>query len=98
MANKKNDDKVDYTGLTAGDVLAVHSSEVDREAAERAEKAGVVDAAYIDYDAALKNYEARPDVETLEDRHARENGTFSDTDFVREGKSGVAADTAAEKK
>lgn len=93
----ETNDKVSYDGLTAGDVLAPNANnDVDQEAAERAESAGVVDAAYVDYEVALKNYEARPDVETLEQRLARENGgTFGAAAFVREGKSEVAAATAA---
>ena len=97
------EEKVSYDGLTAEDVLAPNANNtVDEEAAKRAKEAGVVDAAYVGYADALKNYEARPDVETLEARRARENGTaFSDASFVREGEStGVvtSADTSAEKK
>lgn len=93
----KNDEKkVSYDGLTASDVLAPNAhNEVDEEAAKRAADAGVVDASYVDYDVALKNYEARSDVETLEQRLAREQGrTFSEAEFVRKGESGVAAATA----
>lgn len=95
-----DDKKVDFEGRTAADALAPNlDGGVDAEAAERAEGAGVVDAAYVDYDAALQNYEARPDIETLDERRARENGgAFRETDFVREGKSGVAAATADDEK
>lgn len=93
-------DKVSYDGLTAGDVLAPNANtEVDAEAAKRAEDAGVVDAAYVDYEKAIANYEARPDVETLEQRRAREAGVkFEEAKFVREGESDVAATTASAKK
>src|SRR6478609_2443082 len=86
MADKKNEE-VSYDGLTAQDVLAPNANnEVDEDAAKRAEEAGVVDASQINYVGALENYEARPDVETLEQRRARENGTaFSEANFVREG-------------
>lgn len=86
--------KVDLSEFEAD--LSAHESTVDADAAKAAEKAGVVDAAYVDYEPALKNYEGRKDVETLEDRRARENGTsFSEANFVREGKSEIAATTAA---
>lgn len=96
------EEKVSYDGLTAEDVLAPNANnEVDEDAAKRAEEAGVVDAAYVNYAGALKNYEERPDVETLEARRARENGTaFSDASFVREGDAtGVvtSGDTAGTK-
>jgi hypothetical protein len=92
-----DDTKVDYTGLTAADVLAPNAhTEVDDEARERAVDAGVVDAAYVDYEEALKAYEARPDIETLEGRRARENGTaFSEANYVREAEN---PELAADKK
>lgn len=37
-------------------------NEVDADNKRRAEEAGVSDAAYIDYDEALENYRARPDI------------------------------------
>jgi len=95
MADKKNEE-VSYDGLTAQDVLAPNANnEVDEDAAKRAEEAGVADASQIGYVEALKNYEARPDVETLEQRRARENGTaFSEANFVREGDAvGVVTST-----
>lgn len=79
----------DYTGLTAADVLAANAhTEVEDEARERAVEGGVVDASYVDYEKALEAYEARPDIETLEGRRARENGTsFSDATYVREAEN-----------
>ena len=77
---KKNEYK--YDELLAP---AERGNKVDEEAAARAEDAGVKSAEYVDYEAALQNYESRPDVETLEQRRARENGTsFGDAAFRRE--------------
>lgn len=75
----------DYKPVTAQDALAPtvdHS--VDKDAAERAERAGVVDAAYVDYEEALDNYQSRPDVESLDHRRAREVGrSFEEAAFRR---------------
>lgn len=75
----------DYKPVTAQDKAAtVGAVQSDDEKAFAAEN-GVVDAAYVDYDKALENYESRSDVETLADRRARENGTaFSEANFRRE--------------
>lgn len=55
------------------------------EAAERAEEAGVVHPAFVDYNEALDNYQARPDVEPLDERRAREVGADTrDAQFRRE--------------
>lgn len=57
----------------------------DLDNAAAAEAAGVKDAAYIDYDVALEAYEARPDIESLARRRARDfPETFADAAFMRE--------------
>ena len=63
---------------------------VDDDAKARADAANVREVEFIEYAAALSNYEARDDVEPLADRRAREAGDqFTDTDFVRaEGYTG----------
>jgi hypothetical protein len=75
----------EYKPVTAEEALAPtvdHS--VDQEAAERAEKDGVIAAAYVDYEKAMENYEGRSDVETLAHRRAREVGaSFEDAAFRR---------------
>lgn len=55
-----------------------------------ADDANVSKPEYIEYAAALSNYEAREDVEPLAQRRAREAGdAFADTDFARaEGYTG----------
>lgn len=70
---------------TAQEAIATHAQNpADVEDRERAKGAGVVDAAFIDYEEALHNYESRDDVETLEARRARSNGTqFGDASFRR---------------
>lgn len=75
----------EYKPVTAQDAIAdlgpLATDEANKKAAE---KAGVQDAAYVDYEKALKNYEARSDIETLEQRLARENGgTFAAAKHVR---------------
>lgn len=81
MADEKKKD-YDYSGLLAPEE---RGNKVDEEAAKRAEEAGVVAPEYVDYEEAQRNYESRPDVETLEHRRAREAGTsFDDTKFRRE--------------
>jgi hypothetical protein len=74
-----------YDPKTAEDVVAEYPQDtVSAAAAEAADSANVRRPEYINYDAALANYEARSDVETLAHRRAREAGDqFSDTDFVR---------------
>lgn len=89
----------EYKPVTAQDAIAPFGPlSTDEEATERAKKAGVVSAAYVDYEKALKNYESRSDVETLEQRLARENGgTFAAAKHVREvseSKSVSAAEAA----
>lgn len=71
--NKANDRK--YEPRTAQDVAATVGAVQSDNEKEKARKAGVVDAAYIDYEKALENYESRDDVEPLEQRRAREAGT-----------------------
>ena len=57
-------------------------NDVENRAAAKA--AGVKDAAYIDYDVALENYESRPDIENLARKNARNNPqTFADAAFMR---------------
>ena len=99
MAVEKQE--VDYKPETAQDVVEPTSSKVDAEARELAEQEGVLAAAYSDYEKALKNYESRADIETLEARRARENGvTFDAAAFRREVDSddsteaGVATSTS----
>lgn len=56
-----------------------------REDAARAEAAGVTSVEYIDYAEAIDNYGARPDVEPLANRRAREAAADpADQDFARE--------------
>lgn len=75
----------EYKPVTAQDAIAdLGPLATDEANKAKAAKAGVIDAAYVDYDKALKNYEARSDIETLEQRLARENGgTFSAAKHVR---------------
>ena len=57
---------------------------LDEDAKARAEAAGVANVSYIDYAAAMDNYESRDDVETLAHRRAREISTDdTQTDFAR---------------
>jgi hypothetical protein len=97
MADDKKD--YDYSGLLAPEE---RGNKVDEEAAARAAEAGKVAPEYVDYEAALENYESRPDVETLEQRRARENGTsFADAAFRREvgaSDAGVVTSDEATKK
>ena len=59
-------------------------TDVDADAVARADAANVRHVSFIQYAAALTNYESRDDVETLAHRRARDIGDqFSDTDFVR---------------
>lgn len=86
----------EYKPVTAQDAIAdlgPLSTDVDNKKA--AEDAGVVSAAYVDYEKALKNYESRSDIETLEQRLARENGgTFAAAKFVREASEPETVDAA----
>ncbi len=97
----------EYKPVTAEDALAPHGDPVAKERAERAEEAGVVAPEYVNYVEALENYESRSDVETLEARRARENGTsFRDAQFRRDLNSDdtapaggvVTSDAATQKK
>lgn len=100
MADDKKKSDYDYSGLLAP---VERGNKVDEERLERAEEAKVTDPAYVDYEHALENYESRPDVETLEQRRARENGTsFHDAAFRRDAtvaEAGVVtSDKAGSKK
>jgi hypothetical protein len=56
----------------------------DVENREAAAAAGVKDASFIGYEAALEDYESRPDIETLAQKNARNNpDTFADAAFMR---------------
>jgi hypothetical protein len=80
MADDKKD--YDYSGLLAP---AERGNKVEEESAKRAADAGVKGPEFVDYERAMENYQSRPDVETLEQRLARENGTsFADAAFRRE--------------
>lgn len=71
-----------YSYKSAGEV--VREGVADTGEWARAEEAGVVHPAYVDYEEALQNYEDRPDVEPLALRRARESGVkFSDAEFRR---------------
>jgi len=77
--------KAEYKPRTAHDVVAEVGPVDVEDAKERARKAGVTDAAFIEYEEALHNYESRPDVETLKERRAREAGdTFDAAGFRRQ--------------
>lgn len=82
----------EYKPVTAQVKADTVGARVSDEEKKAAAEAGVVDAAFIDYDKALENYESRSDVETLADRRARENGTaFSEANFRREVATGEEA-------
>lgn len=100
MADDKKKSDYDYSGLLASEE---RGNKVDEDRAKRAEDAKVTDPAFVDYEHALENYESRPDVETLEQRRARENGTsYHDASFRREvGEADagvVTSDKVADKK
>lgn len=58
--------------------------DVAADARTRAAAGNVSQIAYLNYAAAMANYESRDDVETLAHRRARDIGDqFSDTNFVR---------------
>ncbi|QDH94046.1 hypothetical protein SEA_EVY_211 [Streptomyces phage Evy] len=76
-----------YEPKTSQDVVAPHLDPLADEDAKRAEDAGVKDSAFVDYEAALDNYQSRADVETLAARRAREGGwKFEDAAFRRSAK------------
>lgn len=78
--------KAEYKPRTAQDAVAPHGPHgVEEAAAKRAKDAGVVDPAFVNYEEALENYQARPDVEPLSERRAREGGRdFNAASFRRE--------------
>lgn len=76
-----------YTVKTAQDSVAEYAEEdrLQREDEARAAAAGVTGVDKIDYAAALRNYESRPDVELFLNRRAREYAdTFGEQDFARQ--------------
>lgn len=87
----------EYKPVTAQDAIAdLGPLSTDVENAKKADDAGVYDAAYVDYEKALKNYESRSDIETLEQRLARENGgTFDAAKEVRQVSEPVVSDADA---
>jgi len=92
--------KDEYKPVTAQDAIAGFGPlSTDVENAKKAEEAGVVSAAYVDYEKALKNYESRTDIETLEQRLARESlvrQTFEDGAEVRTANPEVVHTLGAE--
>jgi len=85
-ASDKAAAKVEYKPRTAQAAVAPHGPHgVEEAAAKRAEDAGVTDPAFVNYEEALENYQARPDVEPLSERRAREGGRdFNAASFRRE--------------
>lgn len=74
----------EYKPKTSQDAVAPHLDPLAGEAEKMAEDAGVKDAAFVDYEDAMDNYQQRADVETLASRRAREGGwKFEDTAFRR---------------
>lgn len=71
--------------ITAADNLVGYgASENDVENKAAAQAAGVIDAAYINYDLALDAYQARSDIEDLARKNARNNpADFGDASFMR---------------
>ncbi|QNN99242.1 hypothetical protein SEA_FAUST_163 [Streptomyces phage Faust] len=78
--------KQEYKPRTANAAVAPHGPHgVEEAAAKRAADAGVRAPEFVNYEEALENYQSRPDVETLEDRRAREGGRdFNAASFRRE--------------
>ena len=76
----------DYKPKTAQDnVNALGPLVTDLENKKRADEEGVLHEGFVGYEEALKNYESRSDVETLEQRLAREVGPdFEAAHFARE--------------
>lgn len=76
----------DYKPVTAQDAVnELGPLATDLENKKRAEDEGVQHEAFVGYEEALKNYESRSDVETLEQRLAREVGpSFDVAHFARE--------------
>lgn len=76
----------DYKPVTAHDnAQGIGPLASDLESEKRAKDEGVTSPAYVGYEEALKNYESRSDVETLEQRLAREVGpSFDAAQFARE--------------
>lgn len=67
---------------------------LNQEGIDAAEAAGVTHSEYIGYAAAFAAYEARPDVEPLAERRARENGLVADQNFRRKGTGSAAVFTS----
>lgn len=78
--------KAEYKPRTSVDAVEPHGPHgVEEAAAKRAADAGVRSPEFVNYEEALENYQSRPDVETLEDRRAREGGRdFNAASFRRE--------------
>ena len=76
----------DYKPVTAQDKASTLGSLVtDLENEKRAADEGVLHEAFVGYEEALDNYQSRSDVETLEQRLAREVGPeFAAAHFARE--------------
>lgn len=81
---------------TASENLVGYGEQVnDVENREAAAAAGVIDAAYIDYDEALDAYAARDDIEDLARRRARDfPADFADADFMRQSGGTVTSSGA----
>lgn len=74
----------EYKPKTSQDAVAPHLDPLAGEAEKQAEEAGVKDAAFVNYENAMDNYQKRSDVETLAARRAREGGwKFEDAAFRR---------------
>lgn len=77
--------KAEYKPETAQEAAKTGEDRLHARSAKRAEDAGVVHPAFVDYESALENYEGREDVEPLAERRARENGTdFRSASFRRQ--------------
>lgn len=86
QADLDNMEQGNYEPKTASEQLANFGESInDVENREAAAAAGVIDAAYINYDGALDAYAARDDIEDLAHKNARDiPADFADADFMRE--------------
>jgi len=82
--------------ITAADnLVGFGESENDAENRAAAQAAGVIDAAYINYDVALDAYAARADVESLGRKNTRNApADFGDASFMRTTSGNVGTGSA----
>jgi hypothetical protein len=87
-------DTVKTAQQAVGEFDSAQQNEVEQDARDLAEAAGVTHSEYVDYETKMSNYASRSDVEPLAERRARDIGLVPEQTFRRKGDGSIAVFTS----